>query len=103
MQTNVVKQTVETPFTGAGLLLSVFQKSVSGTFEYALLRLFKISKGLLLSGRNHFGFQSHTFSAFQDMGSLRLEKLYLSDFTAAKSSNGSLRPFFCFNSLQVTI
>jgi len=54
------------------------------------------NKGLLQSGRNFSGRQIQSLSDSQSTGSLCLEKLYQSGFTAAKSSNGSSR-LFCFN------
>ena len=59
------------------------------------------NKGLLLSDRSLSGRDFHSFSNFQDIDSLCLEKLYQSNFTAAKSSNGLSRLFLCFNPLQV--
>ena len=53
------------------------------------------NKGLLLSDQNFFGLPFHYFSDFQDIDFLCLEKLYQSNFTAAKSGNGSSR-LFCF-------
>ena len=115
MQINVVKQNVETPFAGVELLLSVFRKSVPGAFKSLSVMhscagtkassfpkatkdrntpLSKMNKGLLLSGRNHFVFQSHTFSAFQDTDFLCLKKLYLSNFTAANPAMDRCGHFF---------
>ena len=55
-----------------------------------------INKGLLLSDRGFSGRHPHSFSDFQDRDFLCLEKLYQSNFTAAKSSNGLSRLFvFC--------
>ena len=54
-----------------------------------------LNKGLLLSDRNLSGRQLHSFSDSQGADFLCLEKLYQSNFTAAKSSNGLSRLFLC--------
>ena len=58
------------------------------------MQAFVNNKGLLLSDRNIFGQRFHQNSSIQDAISLCLEKLYQSNFTAAKSSYGLLRLFF---------
>ncbi|MBR2508124.1 MAG: hypothetical protein IKB71_00090, partial [Lentisphaeria bacterium] len=55
---------------------------------------FIYNKGLLLSDRSFSGRQFPFFSDFQGMGSLCLEKLYQSNFTAAKFSNELSQLFF---------
>ena len=45
-------------------------------------------EGSLLPDRSLSGHQLHSFSDFQGIDSLCLEKLYQSNFTAAKSNNG---------------
>ncbi|MBR2441373.1 MAG: hypothetical protein IKB25_14340, partial [Lentisphaeria bacterium] len=59
------------------------------------------NKGWLLPDQSLSGRKLHSFSDFQDMDSLCLEKLYQSNFTAAKSNNGLSRIFFDFSSKNV--
>ena len=103
MRTITASTAFKMPLHGISLLLSaspesstVFQSSekLSCANEVGASKPLFINKGLLLTDRSLSGHQLHSFSDFQGVDFLCLEKLYQSNFTAAKSSNGLSRLFF---------
>ena len=104
MRTITATTAFKMPLYGISFPLSAFQES-STVFRHSekLSCANEVSaskpKGLLLPDRSLSGHQLHSFSDFQGVDFLCLEKLYQSNFTAAKSSNGLSR-LFLFNSLE---
>jgi hypothetical protein len=98
MRTAVVNKI---PFCGIDfcyLHLSNFTSTISQQASKQA-SLYLVNKGLLLPARSLFGRQLHSFSDSQGIDFLCLEKLYQSNFTAAKSSNGLSR-LFCVLTLS---
>ena len=104
MRTITATTAFKMPLYGISFPLSAFQESstvfrnfekLSCANEVGASKPLFINKGLLLTDRSLSGHQLHSFSDFQGVDFLCLEKLYQSNFTAAKSSNGLSRLFLC--------
>jgi len=107
MRTITATTAFKMPLYGISFPLSAFQES-STVFRHSekLSCANEVSaskpEGLLLPDRSLSGHQLHSFSDFQGIDSLCLEKLYQSNFTAAKSSNGLSRLFvFYFRKVKL--
>ena len=105
MRTKLATTAFKMPLYGISFPLSAFQESstvfrnfekLSCANEVGASKPLFINKGLLLPDRSLSGRQFHIFSDSQGTESLCLEKLYQSNFTAAKSSNGLSRLFYIF-------
>lgn len=101
MQINVVKQNVETPFAGVGLLLSVFRKSVPGAFKSLSVmhscagtrvskRAFIYNRGSLASLKSFFEFPTNIQST------LWPEQLHQVNYTKAAISKVEIGPSVSF-------
>ena len=103
MRTITATAAFKMPLYGINFPLSACQESstvfrnfekLSCANEVSASKPLFTNKGLLLPDRSLSGLQLHSFSDFQGVDFLCLEKLYQSNFTAAKSSNGLSRLFY---------